>query len=155
MRLNDVTPASLKQYLDDAGIKWRVLFVSSCYSGGFVNALRDENTFIATASAADRKSFGCADENDFTYFGEAYFQQQLTKNDSFIKAFNLASQAIAKREKQEHITPSMPQLSVGEKIRPRLEALENRLADTNRPYQPLAGKVKDKSTCQSQQTACD
>jgi len=155
MRLNDVTPAALKQYLDDAGIKWRVLFVSSCYSGGFVEKLKDENTFIATASAADRKSFGCADENDFTYFGEAYFQQQLTKNDSFIRAFDRASQAIAKREKQEHIIPSLPQLYVGEKIRPRLVELENRLAETQRPYQPLAGKVNDKASCQSQQTACD
>ena len=63
--------------LDDAGIRNRVIVVSSCYSGTFVDALRDDDTLVMTASAKDRNSFGCSNEADFTYFGKAYFDEAL------------------------------------------------------------------------------
>lgn len=155
MRLNDVTPDKLRQYLDDAGIKWRVLFVSACYSGGFVEKLKDKNTLIVTAAAPDRMSFGCSDESDFTYFGEVYFKQQLTKRDSFIEAFALASQAITQRELQEKYQPSMPQLYVGEKIQSRLYQLERELAASERPYQPMVSRKTEQEDCQPEQAVCE
>ena len=70
-------PPELRKMLDDAGIRNRVIVVSSCYSGTFVDALRDDDTLVMTASAKNRNSFGCSNEADFTYFGKAYFDEAL------------------------------------------------------------------------------
>lgn len=125
--LNDLTPERLKAMLDKAGIKWRVIVVSACYSGGFVDALKGPNTLVATAAAADRTSFGCGSESDFTYFGEAVFKEQLQNRFSLISAFKDAAVSIAKREQQEQLEASKPQLSVGPSIAPHLAALEKSL----------------------------
>jgi hypothetical protein len=57
-----VEPKWLRDTLDKTGIRWRVIVISSCFSGSFVSALQDENTLVITASAADRESFGCSNE---------------------------------------------------------------------------------------------
>lgn len=123
LQLTDLTPPDLRRMLDDAGIRHRVVVVSSCYSGGFVDALRDDDTLVITASAPDRNSFGCSNEADFTYFGKAYFDEALRNTDSFIDAFNLAMPTIAAREKKEDYEPSNPQIFVGSQIGATLEAL--------------------------------
>ncbi|MEC4749895.1 C13 family peptidase [Methylomicrobium sp. Wu6] len=125
--LHDLTPERLKAMLDRAGIKWRVIVVSACYSGGFVDALKGPNTLVATAAAADRTSFGCGSESDFTYFGEAVFKEQLQNRFSLISAFRDAAVSIAKREQHEQLEASKPQLSVGPSIAPHLAALEKSL----------------------------
>ena len=109
----DLTPEALRQALDDAHIKRRVV-VSSCYSGGFIPALQDANTLVITAAAADRTSFGCNVENGFTEFGRAYFDEALRQTHSFTRAFAIASKRIAEREKANGLTPSLPQMKGGE-----------------------------------------
>ena len=74
LQLEALAPATLKEILDGAGIKWRIIVVSACYSGGFIEPLKDDYTLILTASATDRTSFGCGSESDATYFGDALFQ---------------------------------------------------------------------------------
>lgn len=118
--LNSIDPNDLRDYLDEAGIRWRVLMVSACYSGGFVDALRDSHTLVATASAKDRTSFGCGTAEAFTYFGQAVLEEQLTKTDSFVAAFEAARLAIAHREAQEGLELSLPQLDVGVAITDKL-----------------------------------
>jgi hypothetical protein len=125
--LNDITPGMLSAYLDESGIKWRVVMISACYSGGFVEPLKNDYTAIATAAAQDRQSFGCSNENDFTYFGEALLKDQLQQEYSFPLAFAHAAEAIAAREAREHLQPSNPQYFVGEAIRPLLDSLSTRL----------------------------
>lgn len=123
LALNDITPKSLHEMLDAAGIKWRVLLVSSCYSGGYINELANDTTVVATASAADKTSFGCGSESEFTYFGEALFKDALAHQPSIIKALQQAQQAIGEREKREQQEPSLPQLSVGKLIAAKLDNL--------------------------------
>ena len=84
--------------------------ISSCYSGGFIPALKDEKTLIMTASKADRVSFGCSEEADFTYFGDALFAQALNQTDDLQQAFELAKKHIAAREQAEDFEPSEPQI---------------------------------------------
>ena len=122
LRLNDLTAPELRKMLDDAGIRNRVIVVSACYSGTFVDALRDDDSLILTASAKDRNSFGCSNEADFTYFGKAYFDEALRTSDSFIEAFDIAVPVIAGREKKEDYTPSDPQRYIGANIAARLAA---------------------------------
>ena len=81
--LNQVDPKWLRDTLDKSGIRWRVIVISACYSGSFVSALQDDNTLVITASAADRESFGCSNEADYTYFGRAFFDQAMREQNSF------------------------------------------------------------------------
>ena len=122
LHLIDLTAAELKQMLDESGIRNRVIVVSSCYSGAFVDALKDDDSLIVTASAKDRNSFGCSNEADFTYFGKAYFDEALRTNDSFIDAFDVATPVIAEREKKDNFTTSDPQRYVGANIAAKLSA---------------------------------
>jgi len=122
----DLTAERVRELLDDAGIRYRVIIVSSCYSGAFIAALAGPDTMVITASAADRASFGCRDGAQWTDFGRAYFGEALAQAASFEGAFRIASRRIAEREAQERLTASLPQISVGEGIRDRLTRLETR-----------------------------
>jgi hypothetical protein len=130
LRLNELDPAELREMLDESGIRWRVLVVSACHSGSFVDALKAEGTLVMTASAADRASFGCASENEYTYFGEALFRDAFARTRSFTKAFSIAAQRISEREHEDHETPSQPQISVGRAIGAQLIRLQRRLDGT-------------------------
>jgi hypothetical protein len=66
--LRPLRASEIRVMLDRARIRWRVIVVSACYSGSFINELRDERTLIVTAAAADKASFGCNHTNAFTYF---------------------------------------------------------------------------------------
>ncbi len=126
----------LKEMLNDSGIKWRVLVISACHSGSFINELWDAHTLIITAAREDRTSFGCSSERDWTYFGEAYFDRALRKELSFVSAFDQAENAIARREKDEDLRPSLPQMRIGRLIGPKLAALEQaarQLQEANNP----------------------
>jgi hypothetical protein len=127
LQLDSLSPETLKQLLDDAGIKWRIIVVSACYSGGFIEPLKDEHTLIMTASAANRTSFGCGAESDATYFGDALFQHALRFEDSFVKAFEQAKKQIAERERSEKREASNPQIFVGEQMGKKLPKLEAEL----------------------------
>src|SRR5262249_47565318 len=114
----------LKDMLDASGIKWRVLVISACYSGSFIDELWDAHTLIVTAARYDRTSFGCSSERNWTYFGEAFFDHALRRDTSFVTAFDDAQAEIAKRERAEQLTPSDPQMRVGRAIPPKLAELE-------------------------------
>jgi hypothetical protein len=88
----------------------KVIVISSCYSGGFIPALKDERTLIMTASRADRVSFGCSEEADFTYFGDALFARALVETDDLQKAFSDAQAVVAERELTDNYEASEPQI---------------------------------------------
>jgi hypothetical protein len=125
--LAQLSPAALSRILAESGIKWKALVISACYSGGFIEPLKDDNTLIITASAADRQSFGCANEEEFTYFGRAYFHEALRRSLSFIDAFEMAKRSLAVRERAERLEASAPQMWVGAAMREKLGELETRL----------------------------
>jgi hypothetical protein len=116
-----LSPESLAGMLRDAGIEWRVIVVSACYSGGFSEALADERSIVITAAAPDRKSFGCNDSRALTYFGEAFFQDALNANGSLRAAFGQARVALEQKEREQGIVPSMPQAKFGSQLEARLE----------------------------------
>jgi hypothetical protein len=127
LELQQLTPTALARMLNDSGIKWKVLVVSACYSGGFVEPLKDANTVVITAADATSTSFGCENGRDFTEFGRAYFKDALTSTFSFIDAFETAKREVADKERAEHLPPSSPQIWIGSSIRAKLAALEQRL----------------------------
>ncbi len=141
MQFHDLEPQRLQAMLDASGIRHRVIVVSACYSGGFVETLKNPHSLIITAAAADRNSFGCSHENDFTYFGQAYFNEALRQTDSFITAFDLAQPVIAAREKEQDFDSSNPQIFIGQAIRAPLARFGRQLA-TNRVNRPSANGDK-------------
>lgn len=127
LALDNVDAKWLRQSLDKSGIKWRVIVVSACYSGSFINELKSPYTLVITASAANKSSFGCSNEAEYTYFGQAFFAESLPKLRRFQPAFEAASKRIAEREKMMGFEPSEPQLVMGEAIKARLPEFENSL----------------------------
>ncbi|MFT4563729.1 MAG: hypothetical protein ACI9BW_003487 [Gammaproteobacteria bacterium] len=119
--MNDLSATRLRALLDENKIKWRIVIVSACYSGSFIDALASPTTLVITAAAADRASFGCSHENEWTYFGRAYFADALKKTGTFTGAFELASKLVTERERREGKEASNPQLSIGSEIKAYLQ----------------------------------
>lgn len=116
-----ITPEDLRQALDDAGIRNRVIVLSACYSGGFIPKLKSPDTLVITAARADRPSFGCGSGADATYFGKAWLVDALNRTDDFEQAYRLAVEEIDAREKAEGEQPSLPQIWRGGRIGKVLE----------------------------------
>jgi hypothetical protein len=120
--LAQLSAEDLESALRDSGIKRRIIVVSACYAGGFIPPLENPDTIVIAAAAADKTSFGCSDDRDLTYFGEAFYRDALPKAASLEEAFARAKTAIAAREKQENEIPSDPQAFFGADISAVLKA---------------------------------
>jgi hypothetical protein len=122
--LRSLTAKDVRSALDGAGIRWRVVIVSACYAGTFIEPLSNPETVVITAADSDHNSFGCADDRDLTYFGEAFLRDALPGAENLSAAFKRAREIIAKRETAEGKPHSNPQMFVGREIAGRLEVLE-------------------------------
>ena len=112
--LNQITPATLARALAQAGITRRVILVSACYSGGYLDALAGPQTVVMTSARADRTSFGCGGDFETTYFGRAYLLEALNQHKDLLKAFQSAEKSVSEREIKEGQLASFPQVRVGE-----------------------------------------
>ncbi len=130
MSVTTVKPADLKLWLDAAGIKHRVISISACYSGSWIDVLADDNTLVMTAADAHHTSYGCGRKSELTYFGRAVYDEQLRNNTlSFEKAHATAREVIKKREEKagKRDGYSNPQIKTGAAIRKHLAHLQERL----------------------------
>jgi len=118
--LHDLSVSSLATSLKESNIKWKVIVVSACYSGQFVDELKDDHTMVMTSSQADHVSFGCSDSADFTFFGRAFFEKAITKQKSFKSAFVEAKNVVYQWEEEEGFDHSIPQLASTDKIEKQL-----------------------------------
>lgn len=126
-----ITPEMLRAALDEAGIRHRVIAISACYSGGWVEPLANDDTLVMTAADATHTSYGCGSRSELTFFGRAVFDEQLRQTHSFTEAFARAVPLIRQREVEAGKADgfSNPQIHVGAQIAPVLTALEQRLAN--------------------------
>ena len=141
LELQPLTPTALARMLADSGIKWRVIVISACFSGGFIEPLRDDNTLILTAADATHSSFGCEYDSDYTWFSQALYDEALRETFSFTRAFELAKVSVTEREEAEGYEPSNPQMFLGEAMRKKLAALQRRLAAADRAQRIRASSV--------------
>jgi hypothetical protein len=129
LQVPPLTPGELREALDSAGIRHRVIAISACYSGGWIDTLASDTTLVMTAADATHTSYGCGRLSELTFFGRAMFDEQLRKTHSFEQAFSRAVPVIRQREidagKEDGF--SNPQISAGTGIGPMLRALEQRL----------------------------
>lgn len=145
MTVEPVRPSELQKWLDEAGVRFRVISVSACYSGSWIAPLANENTLVMTAADADHTSYGCGRKSELTFFGRAMYDEQLRNVTlSFEDAYKTARKVIEQRETEAGKSDgySNPQLRAGAKIRERLAALQTRLQ--NSPMQQVPAKAVKK-----------
>ena len=92
-----LTPAGLRRLFDAAGIRWRIVVISTCNAGAWIDALKDADTEIIASSAADVESSGCDGGNLPTAFGEAFFGNAMAHSDDLGHAFDVARERLAAR----------------------------------------------------------
>lgn len=127
-----VMPPELKEWLDKAGIRYRVLSISACFAGNWIAPLAADGTLVMTASDADHTSYGCGKKSPLTFFGRAMYDEQLRSTTrSFTEAHAAARKIILQRETEAGKDDgySNPQIKVGSKIVPVLERMNKRLAE--------------------------
>jgi len=122
--LNRLTAERLAAMLRESQIRWKILVISACYGGAFIEPLRDPYTVIITAAAPDKASFGCNDRRALTYFGEAFYQDALPGAASLREAFDVTVANIERRESAEDLEPSRPQAHFGAEMERKLAELE-------------------------------
>jgi len=128
-----VAPARAWTILSQLGIANRLVLVSACYAGTFVPMLQSDTTAIVTASAADKTSFGCRSDNDWTFFGDALVNRALRKPLPLERAAAEAVGTIAGWERAGRLDPSGPMVQVGAGARRWLAALEAHLPAATAP----------------------
>lgn len=120
----DLSARTVARLLEESGIRWRVVVVSACYAGSFVKPLANNHTIVLTAASKDRTSFGCSNERDLTYFGEAFYRDALPHSTYLKVAFETARKDIFRREQAERISHSQPQSYFGPLMDEKLRAIE-------------------------------
>lgn len=124
---NDLSPDSLSRILARSRIKHRAVILSACYSGSFISGLEDERTLVIAAAASDRTSFGCSNEREWTFFGDAYFNHGLRQTRSLVDAFAIAEGKVKEWETRDKLDPSQPQMAAGAAVSQRLETIARNL----------------------------
>ncbi|MEQ1780579.1 MAG: C13 family peptidase [Hyphomonadaceae bacterium] len=120
----------LRASLQQSGIRTSLLMISACFAGNYILPFSNDDTVILTAAAADKTSFGCAPQRDWTYFGDAMFNHALRGGESIMDAFDIARGIITKwendlhaewaakpasqRAKEQEPQPSNPQQNAGD-----------------------------------------
>jgi hypothetical protein len=145
--LNQIGPDDIVDALKTRpAMRWKVIVVNACYSGGFVDALRDDSTMVMTSARADRTSFGCGADSDITYFGKAFLAEALNRTTSLREAFDLARDSVdewetadADRSEGKTIEHSEPQIASSRSIEAKLSDWQGMLrAGPAVPFKPAS-----------------
>src|SRR5688572_751295 len=126
--LYGLSTAYFKALLDQAGIRYRVVVVSACYSGAFVAPLAGPNALVITAASSKRQSFGCGKDSPITEFSKAFYLDALRQTRSFPQAARVATQIVHEAERAQKRKHSYPQMRLGAALEDPLRILEQRLA---------------------------
>lgn len=117
LELLPLSPAALRTLLDEAGILWRIVVVSSCQSAAFVDALKNETTLVLAAADDDPKG-GCALTNGSTRLGATLFRDALPRTESLQEAFEAAQKEFQRGG------AAGSQLFIGSEIEQKLKELD-------------------------------
>ncbi|MBX9869073.1 MAG: C13 family peptidase [Burkholderiaceae bacterium] len=130
MTVEEVTPDQLRSWLDEAGIKHRVISISACFAGNWVAPLANNDSLVMTASDADHTSYGCGKKSPLTFFGRAMYGEQLRDQTLSFETAHAAARIIIKKREEEAGKDdgySNPQIQMGDAMRLYLALLQDRL----------------------------
>ena len=116
IRVNDsvMSPRELGQMINEGcADRATVAFVSACYSGVFIPALRADTHMVMTAARPDRTSFGCGETNKYTFFDQCVIEL-IPAVPNFPRLAVKVQECVAARERAEGVDmPSEPQVNIG------------------------------------------
>jgi hypothetical protein len=133
----DLAPEDVAAVLDNEGIRNRIVIVSACYAGVFVKPLANDNTIVLTAADEKSTSFGCSNEREWTYFGDALFNHGLRPDASLEQAFADAKTKIGEWEARDGLPPSNPQAHFGPELTAKLARIYGTLRQAERAQTPI------------------
>lgn len=116
LELVPLSPAGLRNLLDANGIRFRVVVVSACNAGAWVDVLKDDETAVIASSSADVRGAGCAGGLRPGAFESAFFGEGMTRSGDLAKAFSIAHTVLARDN------AATPVLWMGSAIAERLKA---------------------------------
>jgi hypothetical protein len=105
--LVDVTPAAVKQLLDSAGIRYRVIVVSACAAGAWAETLQDDDTALLVAAPGDAEPAGCEGGDSASPLAEALFDRALRTADSLPAALMAAAHDVGDQATTLWIGPNV------------------------------------------------
>ena len=118
-----ISAAHVLGMLDEAKIKWRVIYIASCDADGFADRLRGPTTLVVATAGSGSRGRGCKGDGAFTPFGRTFFGQALQETYSIPDAFARAEALL--NEGDEGVLTALPSpvIHVGEDIGGRLDAV--------------------------------
>ncbi len=91
-----------------------VVLVSACYSGQFIiDAIKGPNRVIMTAARADRTSFGCSPDTEYTYW-DGCLLSEIPNSNTWPELYERVNKCISVKEAAIGVIPSEPQAYFGE-----------------------------------------
>ena len=120
LELVALSPLGLKQLLDAAGIRWRIVVVSTCQAGAWIDALKDDETVVIASSNADVRGADCSGGSRPTAFGDAFFGNAMRRSDDLTQAFEATRRQLAEQHAPQ------PVMAIGPAIAERLKSVRQR-----------------------------
>ncbi len=124
LELPNLSPKAFAKMLEPLNARRKVLVVSACYSGQWLDELADSDTLILTSARADRTSFGCGDDSEMTWFSKALYQSvglSLTEPDVMFKQITEQIRTWEEEIGMDEESWSYPQFHLGDNLRQWLE----------------------------------
>lgn len=118
--LPDLSPRAFADMFEPLNARRKLLVVSACFSGQWIDALKDSDTWILTSARKDRTSFGCGDDSEMTWFTKAVYQEVGLSLDDPDAMFRQIEQQIRSWEQEigmDEEAWSYPQVHLGDDMR--------------------------------------
>jgi len=94
LELVDLSPAGLRQLLDAAGIRFRIVVVSTCEADAWTGELADDETAVIASSPSGVRADDCRGGLVASRFGDAFFGA-MAKTSDLVGAFDVAKKRLA------------------------------------------------------------
>jgi hypothetical protein len=121
LELVNLSPLGLKQLLDAAGIRWRIVVVSTCEAGAWTDALADDDTIVVASSSASVRGDDCGGGLVASRFGDAFFG-------AMGKSSDLAAAFEAAKKRLSALNAPAPVMTMGSAIAEHLKSLREHRA---------------------------
>lgn len=105
--LVDVAPEAVKQLLDNAGIRFRIVVVSTCAAGAWLEGLQDDDTAVLVSSAGETRADGCSGGDGPSPFAAALFDRVLRNADNLPTALTAVAAELGPAASRLWIGPAI------------------------------------------------
>jgi hypothetical protein len=120
IELPNLSPDAFAEMLAPLKARRKLMVVSACFSGQWIDQLKSSDSWIMTSAREDRTSFGCGDDSEMTWFTKAVYQEVGLSLDAPDAMFGQIEEKIRAWEEDigmEEEELSYPQMFIGEGMR--------------------------------------